>query len=317
VTNTDGYEGILSTCSAGGIDESGRAVVGLAINPEAISNTGGYFEATGEFRGEETTWTYGVVGHAVGYAQVQYGVYGTASDSSFGYGVCGEAEGYSGRGVSGSATGDSARGVSGYAMGTNAYAGYFDGRGYFSRNVGIGATNPNEKLTVEGALSLDEIAAPSADSGYGKVYVKSSDSSLYFKDDGGTEYDLTTGGDNFVVGDYLISDNDTLRVHAITGYLKLKETKIGRGGTLRIKFDLSANNAPVYVYAKIYRNGVAVGTQQSAVGTGYHTYSEDISGWSKGDLVQIYGLTTNSSYPVFVRNLRLYVDNPAEAGARL
>lgn len=63
-----------------------------------------------------------------------------------------------------------------------------------SGNVGIGATSPNEKLTVEGSLSLDEITAPSATAGYGKVYVKSTDSKLYFKTDTGTEYDLTSGG---------------------------------------------------------------------------------------------------------------------------
>ncbi|UCG69202.1 MAG: hypothetical protein JSV09_15710, partial [Thermoplasmata archaeon] len=60
--------------------------------------------------------------------------------------------------------------------------------------LGIGMTSPNEKLTVEGALSLDEISAPSVTLGYGKLYVKSSDSKLYFKDDGGTEYDLTASG---------------------------------------------------------------------------------------------------------------------------
>ncbi len=61
-------------------------------------------------------------------------------------------------------------------------------------NVGIADTNPNEKLTLSGVLSIAEGSAPSATSGYGKVYVKSSDSKLYFKDDGGTEYDLTAGG---------------------------------------------------------------------------------------------------------------------------
>ncbi len=61
-------------------------------------------------------------------------------------------------------------------------------------NLGIGTTSPNELLTVEGVLSLVETSAPSATSGYGKLYVKSSDGKLYFMDDGGTEYDLTAGG---------------------------------------------------------------------------------------------------------------------------
>jgi hypothetical protein len=56
--------------------------------------------------------------------------------------------------------------------------------------VGIGTTSPNEKLTVASAISLGEGAAPSPTAGYGKIYVKSSDSKLYFKDDGGSEYNL-------------------------------------------------------------------------------------------------------------------------------
>ena len=61
-------------------------------------------------------------------------------------------------------------------------------------NVGIGTTLPNEKLTVEGAVSLDEISAPSHTAGYGKIYVKSSDGLPYFKKHEGTEYELTGGG---------------------------------------------------------------------------------------------------------------------------
>lgn len=43
-------------------------------------------------------------------------------------------------------------------------------------------------------ITLKETTAPSHTSGYGKIYVKSSDGKLYFKDDSGTEYDLTGVG---------------------------------------------------------------------------------------------------------------------------
>lgn len=62
---------------------------------------------------------------------------------------------------------------------------------WIAGNMGIGMRPPNARLTVEGALSLDEITAPSFTAGYGKLYVKSSDSKLYFLDDSGAEYNLT------------------------------------------------------------------------------------------------------------------------------
>lgn len=58
-------------------------------------------------------------------------------------------------------------------------------------------TSPEVSWVVSGAagiLLLAETTAPSATANYGKLYVKSSDSNLYFKDDGGTETALTGGG---------------------------------------------------------------------------------------------------------------------------
>ena len=45
-----------------------------------------------------------------------------------------------------------------------------------------------------GVLRLLETTAPSQETGYGKLYVKTSDSNLYFKDETGTETQLTGGG---------------------------------------------------------------------------------------------------------------------------
>ncbi len=63
-----------------------------------------------------------------------------------------------------------------------------------SGNVGIGTSGPNELLTVEGTTSLRELAsAPAQTANYGKIYVKSSDSKLYFKDSAGVETQLGAG----------------------------------------------------------------------------------------------------------------------------
>ncbi|MBN2543570.1 hypothetical protein JXI42_11960 [bacterium] len=82
----------------------------------------------------------------------------------------------------------------GYIGGVD-FAGYFYGNGYFRGNVGFGTETLNEKLTIDGIISLKEQgASPLDDADFGKLFVKSSDNHLYFLDDGGTEYDLLAGG---------------------------------------------------------------------------------------------------------------------------
>lgn len=62
-----------------------------------------------------------------------------------------------------------------------------------ANEVGIGTISTNELLTVEGVVSLLETTAPTQTASYGKIYVKSSDSLLYFLDDSGAEFGLTGG----------------------------------------------------------------------------------------------------------------------------
>jgi len=59
--------------------------------------------------------------------------------------------------------------------------------------IGAGTTAAG-MLSVEGVTALQETTAPSQTSGWGKLYVKSSDSKLYFMDDSGNETDLLAGG---------------------------------------------------------------------------------------------------------------------------
>jgi hypothetical protein len=69
-----------------------------------------------------------------------------------------------------------------------------------TKQLGVGTASPNEKATVEGRLSLRETTAPSATANYGKLYVKSSDSTLYFMDDSGVEHNLLSGGGGMSIG---------------------------------------------------------------------------------------------------------------------
>jgi len=89
--------------------------------------------------------------------------------------------------------------------------------------VRLGASGTlSEVLNIEGRIALKETTSPSDSAGYGKVFVKSSDSRLYFRDDGGTEYDLTAAGAGgaplnaeYVVG----AANATLSAEIVKAYM--------------------------------------------------------------------------------------------------
>jgi hypothetical protein len=80
--------------------------------------------------------------------------------------------------------------------------------------IGIGGnTSPNEVLTANGRLSLQATTAPSATTGYGKLYVKTND--LYYMNPSGTEYAITPNV-NFWTdgGTYLYPTNrESIRVY--------------------------------------------------------------------------------------------------------
>ncbi len=127
------------------------------------------------------TWAKGVYGLATGTSQTNYGVYGESASNS-GYGVFGQVTGssgcgvrgnaFNGAGVHGEASGPYGVGVSGYTQSPTSpaihahneaetgnavavwaesgvgFAGYFNGKGYFSKEVGIGTDAPDYPLHV-------------------------------------------------------------------------------------------------------------------------------------------------------------------------
>lgn len=113
------------------------------------------------------------------------------------------------------------------------------------------------------------------------------------------------------VGDYLSHDNATERIVSVLGSAtaKIKESILRGKGTLRISFSAHIDASGGTSTAQICRNGVTVGTLRTVNTSTYQTWSEDIAGWSDGDLVQIY-FTNNSggSRDVTVKDFQLYGD---------
>ena len=75
-----------------------------------------------------------------------------------------------------------------------------------------------------------------------------------------------------------------------TTAVKVAEWYIPRSGTYRTKLTLAPESGSVASFGRVYRNGVGVGT-----GRGAGSFSEDISGWSVGDLCQLYVWTNNGA----------------------
>lgn len=112
-----------------------------------------------------------------------------------------------------------------------------------------------------------------------------------------------TAGDYFVGGDFVAGEIQG------TSPTKVGEVYVPRSGALRIKFSL-AKGGGTTVYGQIYRNGVAVGTLQStATSTGVE-FSEDISGWSAGDLCQLYIYNSNGAQDTMGIGPVLYEGTP-------
>ncbi|MCW4024927.1 MAG: hypothetical protein NWF01_07835 [Candidatus Bathyarchaeota archaeon] len=114
---------------------------------------------------------------------------------------------------------------------------------------------------------------------------------------GGCVYQLS---DDVLIADDSVVSKDTAE------YAKVKEINVGYlSGTLRIAFDSrDPSGAEHWVHVRIYKNGVALGTERSQNGDWY-TYSEDLEGFAKGDLLQLYVKNSDAGFPVEVCNFRI------------
>jgi hypothetical protein len=99
-----------------------------------------------------------------------------------------------------------------------------------------------------------------------------------------------------------------------TSYAKLKEIKINKYGVYKITFSMKCANGQTG-YAKIYKNGSALGTERADATGNYQTFSESFI-FDANDNIQIYAKTNNSSYPTLIKDV--FIDAilvPANAGS--
>jgi len=129
-------------------------------------------------------------------------------------------------------------------------------------------------------------------------------------DDGTDTITIGTTLQGFVVSDNLKESADTERIQDGGTYVKKKEIRVNRLGTVRVKMDLKHDitSGTYYTKGRVYVNGVAVGAEHSDQDTTYTTYSDDIA-VSPGDLVQAYLMAYNEGgYDAYIKNFRIYAN---------
>lgn len=109
----------------------------------------------------------------------------------------------------------------------------------------------------------------------------------------------------------IIIANDTQRDTMDTSYVKLKQITLGaavvQGSVFRFLFDLNTSSGGNTVYGRIFKNGVALGTEQSVTAAGYITKSEDITmtNFLVGDTIELWGKTAAGLSFMLCRNFRI------------
>ena len=110
-----------------------------------------------------------------------------------------------------------------------------------------------------------------------------------------------------MAGDNLVCSADTQRNTTELSYTKVKEIETTEAGIYRVKFDMRGGGGGQFFFGKIYKNGVALGTEYTGNGTDYTTCSEDLT-FAAGDLIQLY-YHASGEIPndIYTKNFRIYM----------
>ena len=175
-----------------------------------------------------------------------------------------------------------------------------------------------DKLTTQGDILIRN-AAGYARLGYGTsgqfLKTQGADANPAWADAAMDDASLLTKGILHVdrlqifASNTLRHSNDTLKGVKTTTYVKKKEMKLNCDlNQFRTYFEIQGSVAADTTWARIYRNGVAVGTERSVTGTGYTGFYEDFNNWVKDDLFQIYIKGDNDTNLRYIRNQRILYD---------
>ena len=109
--------------------------------------------------------------------------------------------------------------------------------------------------------------------------------------------------------DMLVASADIERDETTEIYTKKKEIKIGKTGTYRIKWQMKMFDTDRHGNSRVYKNGVAYGTEKVTYVTAYNDYLESSLSFTAGDLIQLYTKTIDEGLggsSLLIQNFRIY-----------
>lgn len=179
---------------------------------------------------------------------------------------------------------------------------------------GDGLITSFEPFQFESFQDLKVISAPGDPAaGYVRLYPKALDADndrLYVKlkkDTAITEIDLLPV--RYFAGDVSLQSDNTEAQSSNTTYTEMKDMFVGIiGGEFRVKFDLKSSLAGETAFGRIFKNGVAYGTEQTTTSDTYSTFSEDLT-FEDGDEISLRVKTTDGTYTSDVRNFSVSAHN--------
>jgi len=190
----------------------------------------------------------------------------------------------------------------------NAWLNVYD----FANGYAIGCSNTvlaGTGIAVSGSLRTGNVTVGLSSGGVGATQLANGAVGATQLADGAVSSSKMAG---YTAGSNLLIKHDSeISIESYTSglvYIKIKEIQLDKGGTLRVSFHLRVTQGGT-ANGRIYRNGSAVGTERSVTTTSGTTYSQDISGWSPGDLLQLYIRCATSGSIAHGSNLRLYSGN--------
>ncbi len=106
----------------------------------------------------------------------------------------------------------------------------------------------------------------------------------------------------------LRNSNDEEKLSASQTYAKIKEIKLNQDlAAVRLIYDYRSDYTDYQMWANVYVNGVATGTEVTEKLGVWASSTKDICCLLSGDLIQIYGHTTSTGPgKADIRNVRLY-----------